>query len=278
MGFLKTILSSIYNPTFYQTIKNKSLGSALKYFFLLILLLVFINTLILSYALGIKIPEEIRNFISQTISSIPPDSEVTIDEGQVSTNVAQPFFIPFPRSDNESKADSYNNILIIDTKTPFSAAQFGQYKTLFWLTKDSLFYQNREFDTRSIDLSKAENITINRLFLENLIGKANPWLGIIGPVLLILVFVGMFLGFTFNLVYFLFLAVLVFFLSSIFKWGLNYKASYKTTIYASTPAFFVDLILFNTGLYTGFFGFPFLFSLIALCITTINLQNPGKTV
>lgn len=275
MGFLKTIQSSIYNPSFYSQIKHRSLGSALKYFFLFILLLTLINTLFLSYDLGIKAPEEAKKFITQTVNSFPSDLEVSIEDGQVSTNVQEPYFMPFPQSN--SQYNGLNNILVIDTKTPFSSTQFNQYKTLAWLTKDSLFYQNREFDNRSLDLSKFDNIKINRQFVEGLVAKINPWLNLAGPILILAVFIGLLLAFSFNLTYFLFLALFIFFLSSIFKWGLNYSASYKTAIYSSTLAFLVDLVLFNTGAYTGFFGFPFLFTLTALCVTTINLQNAEKS-
>lgn len=273
MGNLGKIKSSIYNPDFYSKIKQQGLGTALKYFFLFILLLTVVNTLILSYELGIKAPQEIKSFVNQSIMSFPSDLQIGVEDGQVTTNAQEPFFVPFPQLDYETEYGDLNNILVIDTKTPFSAAQFDQYKTMFWLSKDSLFYQNREYDQRSIALTEFDNIKIDRPFVQSLADKADPWLNWIGPGLILLTFLGLFLGFSFNLTYFLFLAVLIFFLSSIFKWGLSYSASYKTAIYSSTLAFIVDLIIFNTGLYTGFFGFPLLFTLTALCISTINLQN-----
>ena len=278
MGFFLKIKSSIYNTDFYSKIKNYSLGTSLKYFFLLVLLLTVINTVILSYELGVKVPQQIKDFTSQTINSIPEDLAVSIDNGQVSTNQQEPLFLPFPQFDNQTPQDSLNNLLVIDTQTPFSATQFDQYKTFFWLTKDSLFYQNREFDQRSIDLSKSDNFTVNRNTIADWVGKINPWLNLLGPILILLTFTGLFLGFSFNLIYFLFLAVLIFFLSSIFKWGLSYSGAYKTAIYSSTLSFLIDLVLFNTGIYTGFFGFPFLFTLTSLCIATINLQNFDKSV
>lgn len=277
MSFLNTIKSSVYDPKFYSKIKHQKLASALKYFFLLILVLTLINVVALSYELGVRVPQEIKNFINQSVNSFPQDLEVNIDHGQVTTTAQEPFFVPFPKDIpediEETPEQDLNNILVIDTKTPYSATQFNQYKTLAWLTKDSLFYQNRDFEQRSIDLTDVKDFKFNRLALEGWVSKFSPVLNMAGPILILLTFIGLFIGFTFNLVYLLFLAVLIFFLSAIFKWGLNYSASFKTAIYASTTAFILDLILFNTGIYTGFFGFPFLFTLTALCITTINLQN-----
>ncbi len=274
MGFFQKIRSTVYDPDFYAKISKTSLGSALKYFFLFILLLTVINTLILSYELGVKAPTEVKSFVNQSVNSYPSDLEVNIEDGQVNTNAQEPFFVPFPQDDTEY--EGLNNILVIDTKTPFSSAQFDQYKTLLWLTKDSLFYQNREYDNRSIALNEFDDIKIDRTFVQGLVDKVNPWLNYLGPALILLTFIGLLIGFSFNLLYFLFIAVLIFFLSSIFKWGLKFSGAYKTAIYASTLAFIVDLVIFNTGLYTGFFGFPFLFTLTTLCIVTINLQNFEK--
>ncbi len=275
MSFLQTIKSSVFNPEFYSKIKDQSFGSVLKYFFLLILVLTFINSLLLSYEIIITVPGEIRKFVNGTLNSFPADLEVSIDNGQVSTNTNEPFFVPLP-SFGSGEQSKLNNILVIDTKTPYSATQLNQYKTLSWLTRDSLFYQSREFDQRSIDLSKVENFTIDRQFVLNIVNKINPWLNFVGPLLLLLIFLGLFLGSGFILIYFLFLAVFIYFLSSIFKWGLSYSASYKTAVYASTLGLIIDIILLNTAPYTGFSGFPFLFTLVSLCIATINLQNVIK--
>lgn len=273
MSFFRNIRSSVYNPDFYQKIKKTSFGSAIKYFLLLALILTVVNVVILGYELGVKAPEQIREFIRQSVNSYPADLEVNIENGQVSTNAEEPFFVPLPQGDAEY--EGMNNILVIDTKTPFSSSQFDQYKTLAWLTKDTLFFQNRDYENRSIALNEVKDFKVNKQFIEDTVNKVDPWFNLIGPVLILLVFIGLFIGFSFNLIYFLFLAVLIFFLSAIFKWGLNYSASYKTAIYASTLAFILDLVLFNTGIYTGFFGFPFLFTLTALCVATVNLQNPG---
>lgn len=276
MGFLQKIKSSVFDPDFYGKIKHHSLSSALKYFFLFILLLSVVNIVIIAYDLGVKIPGEIKSSVNQAVMSFPSDLEVNLEDGQVTTNATEPYFVPFPEMDQETEYSGVNNLLVIDTKTPFSSAQFDQYKTVAWLTKDSLFYQNREFEQRSLDLSKFDNISINKNFVQDLANKINPWINYIGPALILLSFIFLFIGFTFYLIYFLFLGVLIFFLSRIFKWGLNYSASYKTAIYASTFSILLDYALLNTAAYTGFFGFPFLFTLTALCITTINLQNFDK--
>lgn len=271
MSFFKKAKSSVYDPGFYSKLKGQGLGSALKYFFILIALLTVVNTALLSYELVVRVPQAIRDFVTEAVKSYPTELEVNVNSGQVTTNAEEPFFVPFPEA--EGDYNGINNILVIDTKTPYTSSQFDQYKTLAWLTKDTLFFQNREYDQRSIALNEVEDFKVDKAFVENIATQVNPWLNLVGPFLVVIVFIGMLIGFTFNLIYLLFLAVFIYFLSAIFKWGLNYSTSYKTAIYASTLGFIVDLVLFNTGFYTGFFGFPFLFTLIALCVTTINLQN-----
>lgn len=274
MSFFGKLKSSIYDPDFYQGVKKIGLGSSVGYFFLFILILTLVNTLVLFYDLTVRVPKEIENAIIETIDSYPPELEVSVTQGKVSTNAQEPFFVPFPNGESQINQESLNNILVIDTQTPYSAAQFDQYKTMFWLTQDTLFYRDdNRFEQRSIDLTEAPNLTINKDFINGWVDKINPWFKFIGPTLLVISFIGMFIGFSFSLIYFLFLAVLIFFLSSIFKWGLNYSASYKTAVFSSTLSFILDLVLFNTGFYTGFFGFPFLFTLTSLCVATVNFQN-----
>lgn len=277
MGFFKKIRSSVYDPDFYSKIGKLSLASVLRFFFLFILFLTIINTLILAYPLGVQVPQEIKNFIDKSVASYPADLVVEINDGKVATTGQEPFFVPFERPDVDAEyLEQYgdiNNVLVIDTKTPYSASQFDQYKTLFWLTQDSLFYRGDNFDQRSIPLNEVEDVKIDKGFVQDLTNKASPWLNLVGPGLILLMFIGFFLGFTLNLLYFLFLGVLIYFLSSILKWGLNYSTAYKTAVFASVLSFIVDFVLLHTGVYSGFFGFPFFFTLTALCIATINLQN-----
>ena len=277
MGFFNTLKSAVYDPEFYKRIPKIGLGSAIGYFFLLALIFTVLNAVFLSNDLLRKAPEELKKAISEATSSYPEDLVVELNQGRVSTNTREPFFVPFPEGETEVDGEDINNLLVIDTTTPYSAAQFEQYKTLIWVTQDSVFYRDsNEFQQRSIDLSEMENIKVDKDFINYWVGQVNPWLVYVGPGLLLIVTLGMFIGFAFNLVYFLFLAVFIFFLSSIFKWGLGYGDAYKTAIYSSTLAFIVDMVIFNTGIYTGFFGFPFLFTLISLCVTTINLQAQNK--
>ena len=121
-------------------------------------------------------------------------------------------------------------------------------------------------------MTKVENLKINHNYVQNIMNNISPWFNLIGPALLLAVFIGFILGFAFKLIYFLFLGVLIFFLASIFKWGLDFSASYKTAVLSSTLALFIDLIITHTAIYTGFYGFPFLFTLISLCVATINFQ------
>ncbi len=278
MNFLQTIKSSVYNPQFYESLKKKSLGSTIKYFFLLILIVTLLNVLLLSYSLLVQIPQDLKVFINQAVTSYPSDLVVEINNGIVSTNAEEPFFVPFPATDQEA-SEGYNNLIVIDTKTPYSAAQFTQYKTVGWLTRDSFFYQsNNNNEQRSMALTEIGNFILNKDLVNEWVSKASPWLNAVGPLLMIFMFLVFFIGLTFKLLYFFILAALIFILSAVFKWELTYKTSYITAIYAATLGLFMDTAVIATSTYTGFTGFPFLFTLITLCVATVNLQNSPRRV
>lgn len=274
MDFFKTLKSSVYDPQFYRNISKRGLSSSIGYFLLVALLLTIVNGLLLANDLLVTAPRELAKGITDAVNAYPANLVVEINNGKVSTNAEEPLFVPFPEGGTEIDGKNINNFVVVDTKTAYSSAQFEQYKTLVWVTEDTIFYQDsNEFSQRSIDLSEVNNFKLDRETINYWVEVINPYLKFVGPTLLAVVVLGMFIGFSFNLVYFLFLAILIFFLSSIFKWGLKYGDSYKTAIHSSTLAFFIDLAIFNSGFYTGFFGFPLLFTLISLCVATINLQN-----
>lgn len=274
MSFFRNIKQAVYSPAFYKRIPDQTLGQALKYFFLLILILTVFNLIPLFYSLFITIPQEVKNFITQSSNYYPQELEVKIEKGTVSTNVTEPYLIPLPESE-EATVDSLNNLLVIDTKTPYSATQFDQYKTVAWLTKDTLFVQGSESrpDIRAVQLSQIKDLKVNKDVINSLISNVLPWVNILGPILIILVFFGLFIGLTLTLIYLLILALLVLFLSKIFKWGLTYGESYKILLFASTLGLLINLLFNLTSPFTDFHGFPFMFTLITLAVITINLQN-----
>lgn len=272
MNFLEKVKASIYSPELYREIPKQNFGSALKYFLLLILLSsIFSLVTSLDFFFN-KFPNAASSFISNTTNIYPKELEITIKDGQVTTNVEEPYFIPMPKGEVYRNTE---NLFVIDTKTPYSVGQFEKFKTAAWLTKDSIFFVDSENQpvAESIKTQSLAGIDfkLDQEVIKNAFDKTAPWVKFIGPLLFVFSFIGLYLLNLWNLAYILFLALLIWLLSKVFGWGLQYSGSYKVGIYAITAGILMDLLITYTKPWLGFNGFPFMFTLITLAVVTANL-------
>lgn len=271
MNFLKTIGNSIYSPEFYSTVLNKSFKQIIIYFLLLILLLTIIRLVTLINPLLIEAPKALQGFATDVINCFPNDLEVKITSGQVTINAPEPYFI------SDCKAtDNKQNLVVIDTKTPFTSSQFEEYKVAAWVTKDSVVYNRNNYETRSYSLTKINDYKLNKEVLNSYYNMATPYLKFIGPILLLLALAGIYLSYDFRLIHLLVIAVLILVMGKIFKQNLGFSQSYKLGLYAITLGLIVDLIVGITGQWTHFYGFPFMVTIITLAVVLVNLLLPKK--
>lgn len=265
MGYLNKIKDSIYSPSFYSTLPGIKSGDAFKYFLLLIIPLSLIQLIFVIPAF-LSLNKEVPTSISQAMSKYPKGLEVKIADGKATSNVEEPYFI------KSSEKSGHSNILVIDTKTSYSAQQFADYDTTAWLTKDTLFVITSS-QTRVVDLKTLGNLTINESTINGWIQKLSPYFPLIGIVLIIFTALGLFLVYMLKLFYLLFLGVLIWGVAKIFKWNFKYGQSYRIGIFAITLPLLVDLVVTSTSKWTQFHGFPFMFTIIALIIVVINFKQ-----
>lgn len=266
MRFFQTIKNSIYSPEFYSQISQKSFGKSVGYFLLLVLILTAIKSLTLIGPLIFELPNQLQTIIKETVNCYPEDLEIKISSGQVTTNVKEPYFI----DSCEMAQDTNQPLLVIDTNTPFSKTQLDQYKTVAWLTKDSIVHKKSDLETRSYSLTEIKDFKLNKAFVDSLSSMISPWLKFAGPAVMFLAFIGIYLSYDFKLIYLLALTTVIWLLAKIFKKTLPYGQSYKLGLYAMTLGLIVELLVSLTSNLTGFSGFPFMFTIITLGVVFIN--------
>lgn len=271
-NFPTTILDSIYSPSFYSTASKKSFGSAIGYFLLFILLLTLFRVISLSPMLFVDLPKGLNSIIDKGVSSFPSELTVEIKNGQVTTNVKEPYFIPISPG-RTSSPDGIVNFIVIDTKTPFSIATFEKYQAAAWLTKDALFTKsNRTAELKTYSLAKIPNYVINKLTISSLVNTYSPWIKFIGPIAIIGALFGLYLVYLFRLLYLLIISVVIWILSKIFTWGFSYGQSYKVGLYALTAGLIIEF----AASFLHWNGFPFMVSIITLGVIILNLQSSPK--
>ena len=266
ISFFRKIWWSIYSPEFYSQVLTKGRGKAFGYFFILISILTLISAVPPIYGLATGFQPEIKKILSQASSKYPTELEVKIKNGTVTTNVSEPYFIQSP-SNNKQK-ENYN-LAVIDTTTPFSVTQFDNYKSYVWISKDAIYTKSQGNELKVYSLSKVEDLTVNKKMIDSLYSKITPWLVVVVPILSVFLIIGLFIGYTFRLVYLFFLALCIFLLAKVLKRQLSYGDSYTIGIYAMTLSLLIGIVQF----YIRELHIPFLFTIVALVVVAINLRT-----
>ncbi len=273
--FLETIKLSLTSRAFYQRVLSGTEPMGFKYFFWLTVLfsIVIACTFIpITYSIvSPKVHEKIVN-------TIPTDLEAQVKEGKVSINQPEPYVVTNKwRNDFDSNTmqkcgsdakcfeqhKDPKNIVVIDTKTPFSLEQMAEYDTVVLIKEDSIVTRKANGNVEIIKNPTNFNFTFNRDWVQNKI-TAFSWIGYVIPFA-VFVF-GITFGFAFMLVAYLVWALIAWLLLYLFtgKKALAFKRAYSVTLYSTTLFFalecismflpfvrgnFIQLIIFGLFLY-----------------------------
>ncbi len=178
-SFVYVFKNSAFKPAYYQEILQAPFKFSLKYFLLLFLILSFLTAATLSFFLY----QEVNPFLNQLKTQLPdfyPEKlEIQITDGQVTTNVAEPYFVPlnpdfFPEEIKQGlKNIPTQNILVIDTQA--NPSDIRQYQTFTLLTKSDLAFMAENNEIRIQSLEEIKDFTLNRQLINNLWAKVTPY-------------------------------------------------------------------------------------------------------
>ncbi len=275
MKFIQTFKQSFYSPQFYRELKNKSFWFSLKYFYSLVLILAFVSAVVSSIFV-LPMVKTLMQKAEPFLRSYPSELAITIQDGRASTNVEEPYFVEMPRGfcdlADEMKEDDFcklANVVTIDTKTPFSLGKMEEYKTLAWLTSDSMVIKQGA-ETKITALKDLPNTVIDKQLMDGLADKtakivkrATP---IVLPVTAILIFLAYIVSLS-KLVYLLFGALIVLLIANIKKVEMTYGYAYRIGLHAVTLGVILNF-LGNSGLPSV----PFLFTIIFAVCAWVNIE------
>lgn len=160
-----------------------------------------------------------------------PDIALSVKNGQVETNVPQPFV----------QTDG-NFAFIVDTNGTLS--DLDNYPTGVLILKDKLVAKS-ETESRIVDLKEFEGTKVSRSMLVDWANnnKATLWtLGLVAIILLSAVGVGVF--WLVRLAGFLLGAIVIFLAGLVFKKRLSYQQAFKLAIYASVLPLVISAFTF----------------------------------
>jgi hypothetical protein len=191
MKILNTVRNNIYNSSYFEEVKSKSLGASFKYFVILALTASLIYTIISSFVFIPQITGFIRERVTSIATSFPSSLVVTIKGGAISINKPEPYKILLPAGFQSSTTDmtGVKNLLVIDTKTAFVPSQLDKYKTLILIKSNFVVSKNSNGYNLS-DFSKMPDTQIDKAFVDNFFSRFSGLMKYLVPLAVPIVFIG----------------------------------------------------------------------------------------
>lgn len=267
MNLLNKIKNSFYNPEFYNGIKEQRLGQSLKYFFSLVAVL----SVIIAFVLGIELsPVFSAENLRRLTDFYPKELSIQIKGGDISTNVDEPYMIKEITEGVPLDKNSFENLIVIDTKNNFSIESFKGYNTRVLIGKNFVVTTKRAGQFEFNDVSKLPDFSLSQdriLHWAELIGKYHWGISLL---LFVCIFISFFWFFSFALLGMLVTAFVVFLLAKLKKIQLSYRNSYQIAIYAFSIPLILETVFILSGMRAPF---PFFFGVIAVAISLANFKK-----
>lgn len=283
--------SSLFDFAYYRQVLNLDLAISFKYLATLLILVSFINGLAFSIILSSHLPQ-IPDFVAKAKSAIlnfyPLELILTIKNGELSTNVNEPYYIDPPEIIsifNARTEQAVAHFLTIDTQSKIE--DFASYKTVILVTKKAIAVSRGDgkYETKSFsDIDpKNSGITIDQTKYSSTIGQLLPYLDYLKKATIVLIIIALVLwppigGTLYLLGKLLYLLPLAFAFYLLFKGSglLNFKKIYQLGLHALTWPIVINLV-------ADLFGFNFsyfysLFFIIWLYIIIARITMPDSQI
>ncbi|KKP66526.1 MAG: hypothetical protein UR68_C0012G0012 [Candidatus Roizmanbacteria bacterium GW2011_GWA2_35_19] len=166
----------MFEPTYYNDIVKAKFSFSLKYLWFL----VFLTLVVKSFGYGASyiknrpyIKPGVDKFVTDVSKFYPSELELRIRQGELSTNVKEPYIF-----DLERKIPSDKHLIIIDTKGLID--NYPSYNTYVLATRKAMIYPSKSQSNRtetSIFYFKdiKNSLTFNRNSFDRIINMAKPY-------------------------------------------------------------------------------------------------------
>ncbi len=251
--FFHSIRLSIYDKEYYKSLDGQKTSSSFKYFLKINALFALVASLLVSIFIIPSLLIAIKPAsLDKIVQVYPKDLEITIKDGQASSNKTAPYSIPLGEEqtvNNKSKdLPAPKNFITIDTTTDFTIEKFKSSDSLAYLSKDYLIYQEGNGQIKLQSLKAINNLTISQKNISDWLGKVLPYIKVLTPfifvALLVIYFSGSVVG---NLIFILISSLIIFIVEKIRKNEVPFKTIYKRGFHLITAVIILNLVLFVFG-------------------------------
>ena len=235
-AFFYVLRKTFTSPSYYRDILNSPIQFSLKFFFLFFFLYTIVTTAFVTVRFIIPMNKLIIRLPELVQTLYPPELEITIQNGQASTNVYEPYYIPLVKVERifeqwqQNVLGAYtkkkDNILVIDTYG--SLDDFQNYNTFILLTKTSLTIMKDNGTFQTIPLNNIKNLVVNQKKILTVLDQIKPYTNNALPILIGVTVLLLLIFFPLSKLSILFIyAFIMKGVFRIFSCTLTYKKSYQ---------------------------------------------------
>lgn len=285
-SLLLIFVNSLFNPSFYRELINESFGKAFGYLYLLLVILGVIQSTYFGSKLIPLYPvleRKVQLFKKLAMKFYPTELELSLKNGELSTNVKEPFYLYFPKELFGEKTDT--PIAVIDTAAKLD--DYESYKIPVLITKKGLIAPGKDNDSRVylfssiLKESKVKEFSFDKKMFQTLVDQAVPVVNKVPQYVRLAVisflvvwpFLGSLLYLGWKLLTLLISTVVLVLISRVLKKEIAFAQLYILSMFGITLPLMISQIQFYVGtklpalLQNGWVGVAAFFLMMTLAIT-----------
>jgi hypothetical protein len=273
MKIFSDIKNSIYGPEFYQNLSKQPTSFTVKYVLKFGLILALIMIINFSIFVLPGMMNKINWWAPKVVDLYPTGLEVMINDGEVVTNVEEPYIVAmadiFPEDERYSGQNTPTNLLVINTLEEPSLTALDSYDTLVLLSKNHVIYKEDADGAVTVQsLEGVDDVLITKEQVAEWVEMLLPYANIIIPFIFLGIIMFSYMVIGFHLVYLVLLALLVMLIGKYAYEKIGFGAAYRMSAHLMTLPLILTLLLPIT--------IPFAFTLAFLALAALNFRDFRK--
>ncbi|MFH1379138.1 MAG: DUF1189 family protein [bacterium] len=223
------LILSFYSKSLYRDVAKNWQGTGFLYLLLVAGVAAFVTT--------VKFHRELSKIPSETAPIIAQVPDIRIQQGKISIEQDEPYFINDPSQD-------LNPVIIIDTTGKFTSLDDTDAQIL--ITEKKIIARDRIYDLSA--LTEIEKIKITKEGITKIVRLFSQWFAVIA-LLFIFVFI-----FVFRIIHVLIFGLFGILFSKIMKLNMNFEKLMRLSAIAITPVIIANILLSFLNVQIPFLG------------------------
>ncbi|MBI4137186.1 DUF1189 family protein [Candidatus Roizmanbacteria bacterium] len=260
--FFRILFLSFVNPYYYGKIITRPLSFSFQFYVIFQFLFSLVATVYILIRFVLPYQDFIEHLPDHLVRIYPDNLIVSINHGQVSTNVSEPYGIPFSevtpllskleKTSTVSAQTNYQNLLTIDTQAVEEDIQ--RHSTWALLTWDSFLYW---YDGRieTVPLTTVEHMVITEELVTSISSQLQPVTRHLVLLLSILNFISFFIAGILRLIIVVLISFFLFPLARSILLPISWRNCFQISLHTSLLTQTIVAILSVTGIR---YWFPFI--------------------